>query len=61
MVEPDGTTRTVHYTADDKNGFNAVVTKSGHSSHSAHLAGGHGHAGHGIGVVHNLGGGHYGY
>ncbi|XP_069668753.1 cuticle protein 8-like [Periplaneta americana] len=33
LVEPDGTTRTVKYTADKHNGFNAVVTKSGHSSH----------------------------
>ncbi|BET00558.1 Insect cuticle protein [Nesidiocoris tenuis] len=29
LVEPDGTTRTVDYTADAVNGFNAVVTKSG--------------------------------
>ncbi|KAG5863900.1 hypothetical protein JTB14_036451 [Gonioctena quinquepunctata] len=33
--EPDGTLRTVHYTADDHNGFNAVVEKSGHPSHPA--------------------------
>ncbi|XP_065164260.1 cuticle protein 19-like [Atheta coriaria] len=33
VVEPDGTIRTVHYTADDHNGFNAVVTKSGHAVH----------------------------
>ena len=25
LVEPDGSIRTVKYTADDKNGFNAVV------------------------------------
>lgn len=30
LVEPDGTVRTVDYTADPHNGFNAVVTKSGH-------------------------------
>ncbi|XP_034232363.1 cuticle protein 19-like [Thrips palmi] len=30
LVEADGTIRTVDYTADDHNGFNAVVTKSGH-------------------------------
>ncbi|XP_019875909.1 cuticle protein 8-like [Aethina tumida] len=30
VAEPDGTLRTVHYTADDHNGFNAVVEKSGH-------------------------------
>jgi hypothetical protein len=35
LVEPDGTTRTVHYTADKHTGFNAVVTKSGHASHPA--------------------------
>ncbi|KAG5872289.1 hypothetical protein JTB14_037421 [Gonioctena quinquepunctata] len=33
--EPDGTLRTVHYTADDHNGFNAVVEKSGHPVHPA--------------------------
>ncbi|CAH1390810.1 unnamed protein product [Nezara viridula] len=35
LVEPDGSTRTVDYQADDHNGFNAVVTRSGHSSHPA--------------------------
>ncbi|VVC31478.1 Insect cuticle protein,Chitin-binding type R&R consensus [Cinara cedri] len=29
VVEPDGTTRVVDYTADEHNGFNAVVTKQG--------------------------------
>ncbi|NP_001166641.1 cuticle protein 8-like [Bombyx mandarina] len=40
LVEPDGTTRTVHYTADDHTGFNAVVQKSGHAAHPvvAHVA-----------------------
>jgi hypothetical protein len=33
-VEADGTTRTVHYTADAHNGFNAHVTKSGHAVHA---------------------------
>lgn len=28
LVEPDGSVRTVEYTSDDKNGFNAVVKKS---------------------------------
>jgi len=28
IVEADGTIRTVSYTADDRNGFNAVVTRS---------------------------------
>ncbi|XP_063219943.1 cuticle protein 19-like [Bacillus rossius redtenbacheri] len=36
LVEPDGSTRTVHYTADKHSGFNAVVKKSGHSSHPQH-------------------------
>nr|XP_022903302.1 adult-specific cuticular protein ACP-20-like [Onthophagus taurus] len=40
--EPDGTVRHVQYSADDKNGFNAVVTKSGHASHPAS----DGHGGH---------------
>ena len=35
LVEPDGTTRTVKYTADHQNGFNAVVSKSGHAVHPA--------------------------
>lgn len=35
LVEPDGSVRTVDYTADDVNGFNAVVTKSGPSVHAA--------------------------
>lgn len=35
LAEPDGTIRTVHYTADDHNGFNAVVTRSGHAAHPA--------------------------
>ncbi|KAJ9588165.1 hypothetical protein L9F63_018469 [Diploptera punctata] len=35
LVEPDGTTRTVHYTADKHTGFNAVVEKSGHAVHPA--------------------------
>ncbi|CAB3243165.1 unnamed protein product [Arctia plantaginis] len=33
LVEPDGSTRTVSYSADDHNGFNAVVHKSGHAVH----------------------------
>lgn len=50
LVEPDGTIRTVDYTSDDHNGFNAVVTRSGHAVHptpvKAYVAGGvlaHGH------------------
>lgn len=34
LVEPDGSTRTVEYTADDHNGFNAVV----HRTANAHPA-----------------------
>ncbi|KAJ9583208.1 hypothetical protein L9F63_022455, partial [Diploptera punctata] len=33
LVEPDGTTRTVHYTADKHTGFHAQVEKSGHAVH----------------------------
>ncbi|XP_044752861.1 uncharacterized protein LOC123312478 [Coccinella septempunctata] len=33
LVEADGSTRTVQYTADDKNGFNAVVKYDQHSVH----------------------------
>ncbi|XP_052132571.1 cuticle protein 19-like, partial [Frankliniella occidentalis] len=33
LLQPDGTTRTVHYTADSHNGFNAVVSISGHAAH----------------------------
>ncbi|CAG9838993.1 unnamed protein product [Diabrotica balteata] len=39
VAEPDGTLRTVHYTADDHNGFNAVVEKSGHPVHPAPVHG----------------------
>jgi hypothetical protein len=35
LVEPDGTVRTVSYTADDHNGFNAVVSRAGHAVHPA--------------------------
>uniref|UniRef100_A0A182PIS9 Uncharacterized protein n=1 Tax=Anopheles epiroticus TaxID=199890 RepID=A0A182PIS9_9DIPT len=34
LVEPDGSVRTVDYTADDVNGFNAVVSKSAPSVHA---------------------------
>lgn len=46
VAEPDGTLRTVHYTADDHNGFNAVVEKSGHSVHPE------GYSGHQSGYYH---------
>lgn len=35
LVEPDGSIRTVDYTADPVNGFNAVVSKSGPGAHAA--------------------------
>ena len=35
LLQPDGTTRTVHYTADPHNGFNAHVEYSGHAVHPA--------------------------
>ncbi|RZC32948.1 Chitin bind 4 domain containing protein [Asbolus verrucosus] len=38
LAEPDGTIRTVHYTADDHNGFNAVVTKEGLAVHPVPVA-----------------------
>ncbi|XP_045446130.1 cuticle protein 8-like [Melitaea cinxia] len=38
LVEPDGTIRTVNYSADDHNGFNAVVSKHGHAAHPAPVA-----------------------
>ena len=34
LVEPDGSIRTVDYTADPVNGFNAVVSKSGPGIHA---------------------------
>lgn len=37
LVEPDGSIRTVDYTADPINGFNAVVTKSGPTVHAQAL------------------------
>lgn len=33
LLEADGTVRKVQYQADSHNGFNAVVTKSGHANH----------------------------
>ncbi|XP_065164399.1 histidine-rich glycoprotein-like [Atheta coriaria] len=36
LVQPDGRTRIVHYTADKHNGFNADVTYSGHADHPSH-------------------------
>ncbi|GJQ86679.1 hypothetical protein Trydic_g14761 [Trypoxylus dichotomus] len=38
LHEADGTIRTVHYTADDHNGFNAIVSRSGHAVHPVVVA-----------------------
>ncbi|CAG9560612.1 unnamed protein product [Danaus chrysippus] len=38
LVEADGTIRTVNYSADDHNGFNAVVSRQGHAAHPATAA-----------------------
>ncbi|XP_018323177.1 adult-specific cuticular protein ACP-20-like [Agrilus planipennis] len=38
LDEPDGTKRIVEYTADKKNGFQAVVKRIGDASHPAHYA-----------------------
>lgn len=35
LLEPDGNTRTVHYSSDKHTGFLAQVTRSGHSTHPA--------------------------
>ncbi|XP_022903301.2 cuticle protein 19-like [Onthophagus taurus] len=45
LHEADGTIRTVHYTADKHNGFNAHVVRSGHAAHPA-VYGHGGHDGH---------------
>lgn len=34
LLEPDGSVRTVDYAADDINGFNAIVSKSGLNVHA---------------------------
>lgn len=36
LREPDGTIRTVHYTADKVNGFNAHVVRQGYAEHPPH-------------------------
>lgn len=36
VLEPDGSIRSVHYTADGKNGFNAVVKTHGPNHHPVH-------------------------
>lgn len=37
VSDPDGTVRTVHYTADDHNGFRAIVEKDGYAVHPTPL------------------------
>jgi hypothetical protein len=44
LLEADGTTRTVDYTADPINGFNAHVTRSGHAVHPAPVVKAYAHA-----------------
>ena len=59
LHEADGTIRTVEYTADKHNGFNAVVKRAGNPQHYGH--GGHyGGAGYGAGHFGGAIGGHYG-
>lgn len=43
VLEPDGSIRSVHYTADGKNGFNAVVKTHGPNNHPIHDAHGVAH------------------
>ncbi|KAF7268371.1 hypothetical protein GWI33_018489 [Rhynchophorus ferrugineus] len=49
LVEADGTIRTVQYTADEKNGFNAIIKKSGPLHH---IVGDHEHD-HNDAISHN--------
>jgi hypothetical protein len=60
--EPDGTIRVVEYTADDHNGFNAVVKKIGHAVHPAPIHDDHHEHGYGHGYNYGQGYGHgHGY
>ncbi|XP_017156759.1 adult-specific cuticular protein ACP-20 [Drosophila miranda] len=68
LKEADGTTRVVEYTADDHNGFNAVVKKLGHAHHPQVYQKGYGHGdiygadyGYGHDVAHYGGYGHGGH
>lgn len=49
VVDPDGVLRTVKYTADKKNGFQAEVITSGKSNGGGGGGGGHGGGGNGGG------------
>lgn len=61
LKEADGTTRVVEYTADDHNGFNAVVKKLGHAHHPQ-VYKSHGHHGglYGAGYSYGHDAAHYG-
>lgn len=59
LREPDGTYRTVTYTADKHNGFNAVVTRSGKATHpESHLHEKGHHEGRLLTTHHHIGYGH---
>ncbi|CAG9859389.1 unnamed protein product, partial [Phyllotreta striolata] len=58
LVEPDGSIRTVHYTADKHNGFNAVVHKSGPNKHLQRTLEHTAHEEHHLVDEHGLGGHH---
>ncbi|PSN37960.1 hypothetical protein C0J52_10441 [Blattella germanica] len=47
IMDADGTMRTVEYTADKHNGFNAIVKRTGHAHHPSHKSESHEHGGHG--------------
>ncbi|XP_046393606.1 adult-specific cuticular protein ACP-20-like [Ischnura elegans] len=62
LNEADGTVRTVEYTADKHNGFNAVVKRQGKAVHPHHYAPVYHHGGHAtVGHVGAYGVGHYGH
>ncbi|XP_046393613.1 cuticle protein 8-like [Ischnura elegans] len=62
LHEADGTVRTVEYTADKHNGFNAVVKRHGKAVHPHHYAPVHHHGGYAsVGHVGAYGVGHYGH
>ncbi|XP_046393610.1 cuticle protein 19-like [Ischnura elegans] len=62
LHEADGTVRTVEYTADKHNGFNAVVHRHGKAVHPHHYAPVHHHGGYAaVGHLGAYGVGHYGH
>lgn len=60
LVEPDGSVRTVDYTADDHNGFNAVVSKSAPTVHAVAHHAAPAVVAHAAPVAYAAHGGHYG-